>query len=200
MESFIQLPQQFKNKNNEVPVFAFMGEFDCKSFGLDIILKAFSDYKNKYLENGSLWLIGEGKDQELLSSLIVDYHISDFVKIKPIPIGRAKFDLLHQVDLFLRPSRNEYFPSSVLEAASVAVPSIVTGNFQISQYIQNYNAGYVLEENNYKQLAKLMLKCLQDIKYNNWNVKRRNSLRMVNEQFYWNKIAAAHQNLFEQTI
>lgn len=45
-----------------------------------------------------------------------------------------------------------------------------------------------------------MLKCLKDIKYNNWNVKRKNSLRMVNEQFHWNKISAAHQNLFEQTI
>lgn len=85
MESFIQLPQQYKSKKNEVPIFAFMGEFDCKLFGLDIILKAFSDYKNKYLENGSLWLIGQEKDQEILSNLIVDYQITDFVKIKPIP-------------------------------------------------------------------------------------------------------------------
>ena len=200
MESFFQLPKQYKSRKNEVPVFAFMGEFDCKAFGLDTILKAFSDYKNKYLENGGLWLIGEGKDKELLSHLISDYHIEEFVKIKPIPAGRAKFELLHQVDLFLRPSRDEYFPSSVLEAASVAVPSIVSGNFQIGQYIKHYNAGYVLEENNYQQLAKLMLKCLQDIKYNNWNIKRRNSLRMVNEQYHWNKIAAAHQSLFEQTI
>ena len=120
MESFFQLSRQYKSKKNEVPVFAFMGQFDCKAFGLDIILKAFSDYKNKYLENGCLWLIGEGKDQELLSNLIVEYHIQAYVKIKPIPTGRAKFDLLHQVDLFLRPSREEYFPSAVLEAASIA--------------------------------------------------------------------------------
>jgi glycosyltransferase involved in cell wall biosynthesis len=181
-----------KIKKNEFPVFAYMGIFDIKRFGIDTILYAFADYKHKFLESGSLWLIGEGKDERQIQLLSENLGISQYVSIKQLPQGMQKFELLNQIDLFLRPSRGEYFPTAVIEAASVSVPSIVTGGSAISEHVKEYNAGFVMEENNYKQLTKLMLQSLKDIKYNNWSSKKINSLRMANEKFFWNKIVRTH--------
>lgn len=184
-------------KKNEFPVFAYMGLFDIKLYGIDTILYAFADYKHKFLESGSLWLIGEGKDKKQIQTLAETLGISDYISLRQIPQGIQKFELLNQIDLFLRPSRGEYFPTAVIEAASVSVPSIVSIGTVISDYVKEYNAGFVMEENNYKQLTKLMLQSLRDIKYNNWSSKKINSLRMANEKFQWNKIVKSPISIHE---
>jgi glycosyltransferase involved in cell wall biosynthesis len=188
---------QQKNRNTDVPVFAYMGDFNIKIYGLDTILLAFADYKNKYLESGSLWLIGEGKDKNELIALTKDLNIEAYVHFKMLPVGREKIQLLNQIDLFLRPSRSEFFPTTIIEAAAASVPSIVSAENMLSEHIKVYNAGYVMEENNYKYLAKLLLKTLKEIKYNQWSSMRRNSFRMAVEKFQWNKILKMHVNLFE---
>ena len=71
-----------KNRNKDVPVFAYMGDFNINIYGLDTILWAFSDYKNKYLESGSLWLIGEGKDKNELVALTKELNIEEYVHFK----------------------------------------------------------------------------------------------------------------------
>lgn len=184
-----------KNKKNEFPVFAYMGVFDIKLYGIDTILYAFADYKHKFLESGSLWLIGDGKDKKQIQLLAESLSIASYIDIKQMPKGMQKFELLNQVDLFLRPSRGEYFPTAVIEAASVSVPSIVSKGTIISDHVNEYNAGFVMDENNYKQLTKLMLESLRDIKYNNWSSKKINSLRMANEKFHWNKIVKSPVHL-----
>ena len=186
-----------KNRNKDVPVFAYMGDFNIKIYGLDTILWAFADYKNKYLESGSLWLIGEGKDKNELVALTKELNIEEYVHFKKLPEGKDKIHLLNQIDLFLRPSRSEFFPTTIIEAAAASVPSIVAAENMLSEHIKAYNAGYVMEENNYKYLAKLLLKTLNEIKYNQWSSKRRNSFRMAIEKFQWNKILKMHMNLFE---
>lgn len=186
-----------KNRNKDVPVFAYMGDFNINVYGLDTILWAFADYKNKYLEAGSLWLIGEGKDKNELVALTKELNIEEYVHFKKLPEGKDKIHVLNQIDLFLRPSRSEFFPTTIIEAAAASVPSIVAAENMLSEHIKVYNAGFVMEENNYKYLAKLLLKTLNEIKYNQWSSKRRNSFRMAIEKFQWNKILKLHVNLFE---
>ena len=187
-------------KKNEIPVFGYMGGFDIKKFGIDLILHAFADYKHKYLETGSLWLIGDGKDKNNIIELSIQLSIDQYVQIKPMPFGNQKFDLLHQIDLFLRPSRSEYFPTAVLEAAAVSVPSIVAADSILSESINTYNAGFIMQEYCHKHLVKFMLATLKDIKYNDWSIKKRNAQRMANERFHWNKIPKTHFSYSASTI
>lgn len=188
-----------RKRNKDVPVFAYMGDFNIKTYGLDTILWAFADYKNKYLESGSLWLIGDGKDKNQLIELISKLKIEHAVHLMKLPEDKSRMVLLNQIDLFLRPSRSEYFPTAIIEAAAAAIPSIVSAEILISEHIKEYKAGYVMEENNYKHLAKLLLKTLNDIKYNQWSTVRRNSLKMAIDKFQWNKILKSHINLFGAT-
>lgn len=187
-------------KKNEIPVFGYMGRFDIKKYGIDLILHAFADYKHKYLETGSLWLIGDGKDKNTIIEMSQQLSIDQYVQIKPMPMGNQKFDLLHQIDLFLRPSRTEYFPTTVLEAAAVSVPSIVTADSILCESIKTYNAGFIMQEFSHKHLVKCMLSTLKDIKYNDWSIKKRNALRMANERFHWNKIPKSHFSFSDSII
>ncbi|WP_439505873.1 glycosyltransferase [Sediminibacterium sp.] len=185
-----------RKRNKDVPVFAYMGDFNIKTYGLDTILWAFADYKHKYLESGSLWLIGDGKDKAALIELISKLNIEQSVHLMHLPQGKEKMNLLNQIDLFLRPSRSEFFPTAIIEAAAAAVPSIVSAETTISEQVKEYKAGYVMEENNYKHLAKLLLKTLNEIKYNHWSTMRRNSLKMALDKFQWNKILKTHVHLY----
>ncbi len=189
-----------KIKKNEEPIFCFMGQLDIHEKGLDILLTAFAQYKHKYFEKGVLWIIGEGAGKENLYKLAIQLNIQQSVFFKPTVYGVLKFELLNKVDVFLRPSRSEYFPSAILEAASTSVPSIVSKETNMGNYINEYNAGYTMEENTAGNLSRLMITCLKDIKNFNWDSKRRNAYRMVNEKFQWNKIAQQHITVYEKVL
>ncbi len=189
-----------KIKKNEEPIFCFMGQLDIHEKGLDILLAAFAEYKHKYFEKGVLWIIGEGVGKENLYKMAVQLNIQQSVFFKPTVYGVLKFELLNKVDVFLRPSRAEYFPSAILEAASTSVPSIVSKETNMGNYINEYNAGYTMEENNAGNLSRLMITCLKDIKNLNWDNKRRNAYKMVNEKFQWNKIAMQHISVYEKVL
>lgn len=189
-----------KIKKNEEPIFCFMGQLDVEEKGLDILLHAFAEYKHKYFEKGVLWIVGDGAGKEQLFKLANELNIHHSVYFKPTLYGILKFELLNKVDVFVRPSRSEYFPSAILEAASTSVPSIVSKETNMGDYIQAYEAGYVMEENNPNQLAKLFIECLKDIRSYRWDAKRRNAYKMVNEKFQWNKIAKEHITVYEKVL
>jgi glycosyltransferase involved in cell wall biosynthesis len=189
-----------KIKRNEDPVFGFCGKLDMQAKGLDILLRAFAEYKLKYFERGVLWIIGDGEDKQTLYELANDLGIKQFVSFKGSVYGLRKFEMLSKIDVFVRPSRTEYFPSAILEAASSSVPSIVSQATNMGEFITHYDAGYVLEQNTPNALAKTLLKTFSDIRSYQWDHKRRNAYRMVNEKFQWNHIAEEHIHVYEKVL
>jgi glycosyltransferase involved in cell wall biosynthesis len=129
-----------------------------------------------------------------------ELNIQQYVFFKGNLYGVRKYELLNKIDVFLRPSRCEYMPSSILEAASASVPSIVSRETNMGEYITQYNAGYVLENNNENALAKLLLQGIKEMRNGTWDLKKRNAYRMVNEQFQWDKIAQQHIQVYEKVL
>ncbi|MBL7761772.1 MAG: glycosyltransferase family 4 protein [Sediminibacterium sp.] len=189
-----------KLRKNPEPVFGYFGKLDIKNAGLDILLQAFAEYKFKYFEKGVLWIVGEGKDKEALEQLSTQLRIQDHVVFHGNILGNRKFELLNKTDVFLRPSRVEYNSTSILEAASSSVPSVVSKETYMGEYINEYDAGYELQENSANCLAKNMIRCLKDIQQQRWNYKRRNAYRMVNEKFQWKTIAKEHIHAYQQVL
>ncbi|MBX9733836.1 MAG: glycosyltransferase family 4 protein [Chitinophagaceae bacterium] len=189
-----------KIKRNDEPVFGFCGQLDIHAKGLDILLRAFAEYKLKYFEKGVLWIIGDGEGKEVLYKLVNELGIHSYVSFKGKIYGLRKFEMMSKIDVFVRPSRVEHFPSAILEAASSSVPSIVSRATNMGDYITQYDAGYVLAENTPNALAKLFLKSYQDIKHYRWDHKRRNAFRMVSEKFQWSRIAEEHIHVYEKVL
>ncbi|MEN9597714.1 MAG: hypothetical protein RL596_25 [Bacteroidota bacterium] len=189
-----------KIKRNEDPVFGFCGKLDIHAKGLDILLQAFAEYKNKYFEKGVLWIIGDGNDKQILYELANDLGIKQYVSFKGSVYGLRKFEMLGKIDVFVRPSRIEHFPSAILEAASSSVPIIVSKATNMGEFITQYDAGYVLDQNTPNALAKILLKTYTDIRSYQWDHKRRNAYRMVSEKFQWNHIAEEHIHVYEKVL
>ncbi|MBR2648962.1 MAG: glycosyltransferase family 4 protein [Sediminibacterium sp.] len=189
-----------KIKRTDEPVFGFCGRLDIHAKGLDILLRAFAEYKLKYFEKGVLWIIGDGEGKEVLYEMANELGIHAYVSFKGNMYGLRKFEMMSKIDVFVRPSRVEHFPSAILEAASSSVPSIVSRATNMGDYITQFDAGYVLVENTPNALAKLFLKAYQDIKQYRWDHKRRNAFRMVNEKFQWSRIAEEHIHVYEKVL
>jgi len=189
-----------KLRKNPEPVFGYFGKLEIEAGGLDILLQAFAEYKFKYFEKGELWIVGEGKDKEALEQMASRLRIKEHVVFHGNIMGNRKFELLNKIDVFLRPSRVEYNSASILEAASSSVPAVVSKETFMGEYINEYDAGYELQENSANCLAKNMIRCLKDIQQQRWNYKRRNAYRMVNEKFQWNTIAKEHIHAYQQVL
>ncbi len=189
-----------KIKKNIIPIFGYIGNLNIEKSGLDILLYAFAEYKHKYMEKGELWIVGEGKEQQDLQLLAAQLEIEKNVQFIPRVLGNAKVELLNKVDVFVMPTRYEYDPFIMLEAAAASIPLIVSEETNMGEYIKAYDAGYVLHENTPNMLAKAFIACLKDHQNHQWDSKRRNAYRMVNEKFQWNSIAKEHIDLYEKVL
>lgn len=106
-------------------IFLFLGRLDPIQKGLDLLLKGFAKAELK----GALLVLvgpdwrGSRKKLENLSRALGIYPRVIFAG--PI-YGKEKFDMVSGADVFVHTSRWEGVPFSVLEAAAVGLPCLVT--------------------------------------------------------------------------
>jgi len=102
----------------------------------------------RYIQNGgigTLELIGDGSDRTALTNLASDLGIADRVIFHGKKFGKEKYDLLHKMDVFLHTSRMEGFPTAVLEAAALKIPTITSEATNINNYVCQYQSGFLLK-------------------------------------------------------
>lgn len=167
-------------------IFSFCGRLDNHTKGLDIMLKAFAKYKHAMNGRGALWIIGDGPGKNELEKMISDLKISESVKLWGAKFGEEKYNLLANSQVFLHPSRNEGLPMSVLEAASLRKPCIISEETNLGDYVRRYQSGIVLEKNNIDHLSLAMAHCSA-----HHNLERMGIAAgvMVKEEFNWKKIS-----------
>lgn len=176
-------------------VFGFCGRLAKFHKGLDLMLKGFQQYINGG-GNGTLELIGDGADRQALEQLSIDLGIADRVVFHGKKFGKEKFDLLNRMDIFLHTSRMEGFPTAVLEAAALKIPTITSEATNINSYVTDYNSGFILKENSVKEIAEVMQKIPKLYSQNDLNKMGENGRRMVEEEFDWRKIASQLVELY----
>ncbi len=189
-----------KFEESDEPIFAFFGKIELTLSGLTILLHGFSEYLQKYNGKGFLWIIGEGIDKKQVYALATHLGIHNFVTFKGNLLGIRKFEMLNKVNALVKPALFEYDPSIILEAASCSVPSIVSKETNLGSYINNYQAGIVLNENNSTNIAKALLQCSKEITDGIWEQKRRNAVKMVAEKFQWTDIAQQHISMYSKAF
>ncbi len=170
-------------------VFGFCGRLAKFHKGLDLMLKGFQQYIHGG-GIGTLELIGDGGERKELEQLAIDLGISDRVIFHGKKFGKEKFDLLNQMDVFLHTSRMEGFPTAVLEAAALKIPTITSEATNINSYVTKYNSGLILHKNSIEEIAEVMQKASQLFTQNELNEMGENGRKMVEQEFDWGKIAS----------
>lgn len=183
-------------KHDEI-IYCFNGELNIAEMGIDILLSGFSKFKKSHQNNAVLWIIGNGKDRNNILKSIKKLGLHKYVFLKPAVYGTLKFEQLSKIDIMVRPSRVDYAPFVVLEAATMSIPSIVSDATYLTNLVQLNNAGYSLKDNNSEALLSKLIESMTDIDTIQWNKKKLNAHQMVVDYCSWNKIAREHIEVYK---
>jgi glycosyltransferase involved in cell wall biosynthesis len=176
-------------------IIGFLGRLDIHTKGLDLLLGAFAQFTQK-VDNAQLWIIGDSDQRSQLEGAIADLNLDDKVVLWGKKFGQQKLDLLHQMDVFAHPSRNEGLPSSVLEAADLGVPCLITEATNVGPWIQSYKSGLVVENENVEALTDGLSVLFQKWQSGDFDEMRSAAHLMVQEAFNWETIVASFDALY----
>ncbi len=196
----IQLPEVVNALNTTELVFGFCGRITIIEKGLDLLLQAFAQYKNVHNKRGKLCLIGDGKEIVALQKMAEDLNIAPYVEFVGSIYGEEKLQIIKSFNAFVHPSRNEGMPTAVLEAAALGVPCLVSTETNLGSYINDYDAGYVLEKNTAEHLLFGLLYVEKHVNTMLWDRTKLNAKKMIVEQFQWKKIAIEHIKVYEEVL
>lgn len=196
----VVIPNGFSNKEIKfekmeievpnVPIFGFCGRMDKKMKGLDLLLQGFAKFIHQDGNSAKLWLIGGGYQIAELKQMASDLDILNDVVFFGPRYNDEKLNILNACTAFYHPSRYEGIPMSILEAAALGLPCIVSDATNMAEYIKENNAGLILEPNNivqiYYSMSEVSKWFYDKAKLNRVGI---NAQMMVEKTFNWESIA-----------
>ncbi len=176
-------------------VVGFVGRIDIYTKGLDLLLSAFSAFKGKNPDS-KLWIVGSSNEMDALNKRIIEQGLQHSVVLWGSKFGDEKESLMRQMAVFAHPSRNEGLPASVLEAAALGIPSLVTKATNIGSFILKYNAGIVVEDEDVEGLTSALFALKKHFDNKTLVTMGLNGRNMVSESFNWNTIVDAFDKIY----
>lgn len=163
--------------------------------GIDISLQMLSKINQglsfKYLVFGP----DEQNEMKRLKSIVRKHNLRDKVLFAGPVFGEEKYNVLKASDLFLFLSRDEALPITVLEALSVGLPSVISRETNIPE-IAEFNAGLVIEKEDYNGNAEKIVQLLNDS--DKMSEMSRNATRLFRDKFTLNTMLGNYFSLYKQ--
>lgn len=142
----ITIPKKKKEGfTKEKITFSFIGRLALRHKGLDLLIDAIESSQSVLRKNNAEFNIYGPDDSgsvEVLSNMIAKKRIDDLVTIRPGVHGEGKEEILLNTDVFVLTSRFEGHPMGLLEALSYGVPALVTTGTNMSEEVEEANAGW----------------------------------------------------------
>jgi len=159
--------------------------------GIDILLRAFANMSEK--NHSDLVIIGKGELDYQLKALAKKLRIESRIHF----MGSRKHDeiplWLNACDVFCLPSRNEGFPTVIVEALACGRPVVATRVGGIPEAITNDTLGILVEPNNTEKLAATLNKALEK----EWDYQ---AIAEYGKRFSWNTIAEEYTELYKNVV
>ncbi|MDW3646465.1 MAG: glycosyltransferase [Bacteroidia bacterium] len=170
------------------PIFSYCGRLDRRHKGLDILIEGFTRYREGG-GKGKLWLIGDGKDMNSLKAQAQMLGVRKLIKFWGPWFGEEKLRLLYQSDAFIHTSRYEGLPTSVLEAAGIGLPVILSTPTNLGAFFADRKAGIHIEVNDADAVAAA-LKEAEDLKsLSRLKQMGKTARTIIEDEFNWENIA-----------
>ena len=183
-----------KNHINATFTLGFCGRIDIHTKGLDLVLKALQNCKAQF--DFKFIVIGGGNDEEKLKTLIKNYNLESNVVLLGSKFGEEKIELLSKLDVFIHPSRNEGLPATVIEAASLGIPLLISEETNVGTYVNKYQAGIVLSKNNETEIESAIIKMHADFMNNDLAKYSDNCIKMIKNEFSWDVVVQKFNQLY----
>jgi glycosyltransferase involved in cell wall biosynthesis len=193
-----ETPKNLPNKitNQETFIIGFVGRLDIYTKGLDILIMAYKRFVAN-VPNSELWIVGDSNERTELETLITSNQLNEKVKLFGSKFGTEKDELISQMSIFTHPSRNEGIPTAVLEACAIGIPSVVSKATNIADYIQKYNAGIAIPDENIDELQHAFESLYKKWQTSEMDVLSENAKKLVREAFDWNTLVNQLDELYK---
>ena len=127
--------------------------------GIDILIKAMSRI-HKIDPKVKLLIVGEGKEERFLKSLVNDLQLKSCIQFLPI-VNRTN-EILSVLDIFVMPSRQEGLGLSIMEAQASGLPVVASNVGGIPTLIEHDVTGILVVKESPEALADALLDLLKD--------------------------------------
>ncbi|PKG82550.1 hypothetical protein CXF85_13795 [Colwellia sp. 75C3] len=182
-------------KEVEKPVFGFCGRLAKDHKGLDLLISAFSQYKNNS-GKGVLWLIGHGPDADALKAQVQFLGISQYVHFFGTKFTDEKLSIMSNMDVFIHTSRWDVYPTATLEAAALKTPLLLSEETNMGAHVKQFGCGLILEDNS--------VECIENALhvFSSLEIEKRiqmgiSAKRLIKDELNWPNLSlAVTENLY----
>lgn len=178
----------------------YIGRMDPYIKGLDLLIDGIKLYSENFRSNNirvSMYGQNYGNWHNNILNMIDKNNVKDLIELHNGVIGKDKENFLLNSDLFIQTSRSEGMPMGILEALSYGIPCIVTEGTNLGELIKRYDAGWVAETNE-KDIAQEIRQAI--VQRDIWQKKSKNAIRLIKENFDWNKISQTTIQQYKKII
>lgn len=132
-----------RQPNDRPVIFLVLAALDIERKAQDALIKSFrgSQWKNR---NWQLHIYGEGKDKEMLSTLIKELKLQEKIFLQGYTNDVQK--ILADADLLVQATHFDAMPISVIEAMAMGVPCIVSNVGDMPEWVQQGYNGFICTE------------------------------------------------------
>ncbi len=186
LEDFIVRKKPIK----KYKVITFIGHLE-KIKGADLLPLIFHKI-NKHDGNVKFKIIGDGKLKKIVVSRLKELNIYDKTEIKGVLPHKMIPKELNESDLLILPSRNEGFPSIILESLASGTPVVASSVGGIPKIVKDSINGIPVEKGNsfVDRFSKSIVKAL----VKEWNSKNiRNSVLIYD----WKNVIGREIKIYE---
>ena len=174
----------------------FVGRLDAYHKGLDILLEAVRNVKDKMKETGATLDI-YGPDYAgryaHIEKLIEENGVGDVVTLHPAVSGKEKEQILLDSDVFVQTSRFEGMPLGILESLSYGLPCLVTRGTTLGEQVAESGSGW-MAETNADSITEQLSKVLDEA--STLPEKSDKSIEFVKQNYSWDVIAKKTVDLY----
>lgn len=187
-----ELLQELNIPNGSM-IIGFIGRIDFNEKGLDILLEAFKELKQKFT-NLFLILVGNGLNENEVRAFMKKNQLNAIL----IPAVLNVNDYLNLIDIFILPSRIEPFGIVIVEAGLMKKPVIASNVDGIPEILDDEKNGLLFESGNIEELKKQIISLYNDkelIKKLGGNLQKK-----ILEYFTTDKIIPKYEQVYRNVI
>lgn len=179
--------------------FVYIGRYDIKVKGLDLLLKTINTNKEWFEKNNvkiDLYGRASGNGIVEIKKYIEKYSLNEIVSINDAIYGEEKETLLLNAYTFIQVSRHEGQPMGIMEALAYGLPCIVTYGTNFGKYVNDNECGIGIEFSE-QQLFDAIKQM-----YNNENIRNEysNNCEIIIKDYEWKNVTKALIHKYKRII
>jgi glycosyltransferase involved in cell wall biosynthesis len=181
-------------------VVVYCGRLAIHHKGLDILLKGFALFSRKF-PDARLLLIGDGSEKVQLQDLALRLGVDATVTFMGSVFGTDKTRILQECHVFAHPSRTDGLPATIVEAASLGLPCVISEATNMGEMVERHDAGYRMKSLEPEEFDRGLTGMYNRIVVQGQGLQlQANAREMIDTDFNWTGVLRQLNHIYQQSL